>query len=485
MITDKAKFGPFQYRTTPYKHQDEIFLKSRDLIAYGLFWEMGTGKSKPFIDTMAWLFLKGEIDGVIVVSDKGAYLNWEIEEIPRHMPNIPYRIGHWNSHMRKAEQAVMERLMVAQDNTLDILCVNIEALSSERATLAVERFIKNHYCLMIIDESTSIKNPKAQRTLSAWKLGAQCDYRRIATGTPITQSPLDLFAQCQFLKPGLIGCNSFTAFRSYYATTILQSFGGRKPFLQITGYKNLDHLNRILQSFSSRILKTQCLDLPDKVYETLVIEHTPEQAAMYESLKRTAIIQLEQGLLTSTSALTTINKLMQINCGHVKLDDGTLLDVPSNRVNITVDLLETLGNEKVIIWCAYQRDVQLLLAEIKQRKLDGYAVHYYGLTTTEERAEHLRRFHTDPRCQWFIGTAATGGKALTLVEANKTIYYSNTYQLEDRLQSEDRNHRIGQTNKVTYIDMVCPGTIDQKVLASLKTKQDLASQVLDRFRELV
>lgn len=491
MINDMTLFSPFHMRTDPYDHQRKEFERSRDMEYYGLFHEMGTGKSKILVDTIQWLFLKQEIDGVLIVSDKGAYLNWYFEEINKHLPELQQRLVYWSSYMNRPEQNKVNEILCAKNDCLDILCINVEALGFQpkkkqtRAFDVAKQFIQSHYTMMIVDESTSIKNPKADRTRACWELGAMCDYRRIATGTPITQSPLDLFGQCQFLKQGILGFHSFVAFRSYYAKMVTISMGSRS-FQKIAGFQNLDELTTSIHPFTSRILKSECLDLPDKVYETIYVEQTPEQRTAYENLKEMSLLQFAQGLLTSTSALTTINKLHQINCGHVKLDDKTTIDIPSNRVNMVVNLLSDLDPKiKVILWCNFQRDVELLMAALETIDDRRYPVHYYGKTTDNDRLAALSMFKKDPLCSWFVGTAATGGKALTLVESNFTIYYSNGYNLEDRLQSEDRNHRIGQTSKVTYIDLICAGTVDQRIVKALKTKKDLASQVLDNFRELI
>ena len=192
--------------------------------------------------------------------------------------------------------------------------------------------------------------------------------------------------------------------------------------------------------------------------------------------------QFEQGLLSTTSAITTINKLHQINCGHVKLDDGTTIDIPNNRISALIELLEKVQG-KVLIWCAFQRDVELILKALENK--DTYPVHYYGKSTAADRERALRLFASDPNCQWFVGTAATGGKGLTLTIATTTIYYSNSDSAEDRWQSEDRNHRKGQTNQVTYFDMIIPRSVDDKILKALSRKEDLAFNVLDKFRDLM
>lgn len=487
MITKPIQW---RYATQPYEHQEKIFRESRERSEFALFWEMGTGKSKVIIDTATWLFVAGEIDGVLILSDKGSYMGWYHDEIDKHLPLMfPSRRAYWSSSMRSKDRKPLEEILVAQDDALDFLCMNIEAINSERAYAIAERFIRSHYCMMVIDESTSIKNPKAERTKRAIELGQLTDYRRICSGTPITQSPLDMFGMSQFLRHNILGFASFTSFKVHYCIFDLIYISGGRQIQVVSGHKNLDDLHRRIQGFSSRILKTECLDLPQKVYETKYVELSAEQRRIYDDLKDRALVELDQGLLTSTAALTTINKLQQIVCGHVKLDDGTIVDLENGRMQLLIELLETI-DEKVVIWCAFQRDVELILEAIRVWRKDAkdslYGVHYYGKTSEADRAKALANFEKDHDCRWWVGTAATGGKGINqLVAARYGIYYSNTYNLEDRLQSEDRLHRIGQLRSVTYFDIIAHGTVDEKVLVALHDKRDLAHQVLDRFRELI
>lgn len=480
---------PYQQKTRGYAHQEAEFQKSKHRKVYAFWWEMGTGKSKPIVDTIGELYCQQQIDGAVIFSDKGAYLNW-YSELEKHLSSsIPRRVAHWSSSAKAKEVDARRELIGARDNCLDVLLVNIEALISDKCVDFIRDFIAGHYCLMAIDEATSIKNPKSQRTKIATKLGRACDYRRVLTGTPITQSPLDMYSMCDFLESELLGFPTFTSFRAYYATMIRMNLGpGRPSFDKIVGYRNLNHLTESLRPFSSRILKSECLDLPDKVYEIRQVELSDSQQKAYASLKQTAILQLEQGLLTSTSALTTINKLQQICCGHVKIDDKQTIDLDSNRVPVLLDLLDELSDHKVVIWCAFQRDVELITWAIREKYgMERGCVHYYGKTTDEMRRHAIHSFVNNPAVRYFVGTQATGGKGIDGLQSSCSyaIYYSNPYSLEDRLQSEDRLHRIGQNNKVTCIDLISPGTVDERVLAALKTKKDLSHEVLDRFRELI
>ena len=485
MITTPANF---EFHTKPFSHQELEFERSKTLKHYAIFWEMGCGKSKTIIDTIAYLWWTKEIDGVILVGDKGNYRNWHGEIAVHLHPSIKRRVAHYSSSASRLELQKIKSLLVPQNDVLDFLLINVEAFSGNNASVLCQRFFNGHYVFMCVDEATSIKNPKAMRTKNVIAAGRRADYRRILTGTPVVQGPLDLYSMCEFLEKGLLGFPTYTSFKCHYCIQQRISLGPNRPsFDKVVGYRNLNDLTVSIEPFSSRITKDQCLDLPDKIYQTYDVELTPEQQTAYNTLKETAVVQLKQGLLTSTSVLTTLNKLQQIVCGHVKLDNGQCVDIPNNRLDDLQTILETIGDEhKVIIWCAFQRDVELVVERIRSwKKINHVVVDYYGKTPESIRQTNLDAFTREPLCQYFVGTASTGGKGITLTCATYVIYYSNSYSLEDRLQSEDRAHRIGQTKNVTYIDLVTRGTTDEKVIDALKRKEDLAHQVLDRAEDLL
>ena len=487
MINDMPNFSlQFTHMLPPYKHQQDILELSRDREYYGLLWEMGVGKSKTLIDNAQYLFLNREIDGLLVISDKGCYRGWEYDHIPSHLPrSIPYRLGVWSSTMRVRDEKNVRRLLNPVDNVLDILVMNVESFSSQsgRGADFAYQFLNCHHAMMAVDEATSIKNLGAARTRAVVELGKHAEYRRIATGTPITQGPLDLYSMCTFLKQGCLGFESFAAFRNYYAKMETVVLAGNKRFQTIVGYRNLDELAESLKPFTSRILKSECLDLPEKVYEVLYVDQTQEQAVAYENLRKVAVLELEQGLVTSVNALTTISKLHQINCGHIKTDDGNVVYFNNERPRILVQLLENIGG-KVVVWGHYQADMHIIRETLSKAKIP--AVEYHGQTSDVQRHSSLERFRNDPEVKVLFGTPAAGGKGLNdLVVASTMIYYSNHYNLERRLQSEDRLHRPGQKNKVTIIDLACARTIDTKIIHALKIKKDLASEVLDLYRDLL
>jgi SNF2 family DNA or RNA helicase len=464
----------------PYGHQAKILGETWNRKQFALFWEMGAGKSKPIIDTAAMLFLAGEIDGLWIVCDNGAYRNWTDYEIPRHMPpHVPTRTAYWASTMKSAEKRKVEQLLVAVDDVLDILVMPVEAFSATRAPIFAEAFLRSHYPMGVIDESSSIKNLKANRTGKILSLRNFCEYRRIMSGTPITNSPIDLFSQFEFLESGLLGFTSYVAFRNHYCKLMLMD-AGRGKFLQIVGYKNLEELTQNIQPHSSRVLKVDCLDLPDKIYERCFVEHTAEQRLAYETLRSTAVMEMESGQVTVTSALTMLGKLHQINCGHVKDDDGMTRDIPNNRVSELLRLIE-LVDGKVIVWAYFVRDIELIRLALTAGNIRH--VHYYGATSPDDRVKAINDFRNDPGIKVFLSNQQTGGKGISLTEASDVVYYSQSFSLTSRLQSEDRCHRPGQHRNVTYTDLVTANTVDIKICDALRDKKDLASSVLDVYRE--
>lgn len=490
MISEFGKFGEFAFNTTPMAHQLKSFEETKDRPYYALFWEMGCAKTKVCIDTAAYLFLKGKIDGVLVISDKGAYGNWTNTEIPIHIPsNVPYRSLLWKSTVGKQYAELQQSFLTVKPDCLDFVAMNVEAFSRDKALIYAKEFIRNHYTLVIIDESDSIKSPKSKRTQAILTLRDVVEYRRILTGTPISNSPLDIYAQAEFLNRGLLG-NSFTVFQAEYAHLMLTDTGRGKKYYTILGYKNLDQLRERIKPWSSSLFKKDCLDLPEKVYTTWHVEHTPEQAKMYKEIKELALTEYAGGLLTATSALTALIRLHQINCGHVKMDalsedeNGVVIDIPNNRVSTLIEILSKI-NGKVIIWACFKRDFELIGKALTEHFGKDSWVDYYGGTSEANRQIALERFLKQEHCRFFVSNPATGGRSLTLTVATYAIYYSYNWRLALRLQSEDRNHRKGQTKSCTYIDMCIPGTIDTKILKSHKDKKDIAHTILSDFKNII
>lgn len=470
----------YRFKHQPYAHQLAALKESWNKKEWAWLMDMGTGKSKVAIDNMSILYDKGAISGALIVAPKGVYRNWTDKELPQHLPDhIEHRIGTWSSTLSKEAEKEILSLFELDVDDLKILVINVEALSSGRGAKLAEKFLKANTTYMAVDESTTIKNPKAKRTKTIIKLGKLAKIRRIMTGSPVTKSPLDLYSQCEFLSTDLLGFNSYYSFCVRYANMIKRNAGSH-TYNQILGFQNLDELSETLTRFSTRVLKEECLDLPDKVFQTRTIEMTPEQKRMYKEMKKyaMAVIEEEGSTVSATVVITQLLRLHQISCGFATSDDGVVTSVKNNRLKELMSILEETSG-KVIIWANYRHDIHLLKEEISKVYGPESVATYFGDTSTDERSQIVKDFQ-DPTndLRFFVGNPSTGGYGLTLTEAKTVIYYSNNYDLEKRLQSEDRAHRIGQKHNVTYIDLMCEKTVDEKIVKSLLTKQNIANEIL-------
>ena len=466
----------YKFKTKPYAHQITALEKSWNKETYAYFMEMGTGKTKVLIDNAAMLYDKGKIDGLLIVAPKGVVGTWYDQELPTHLPgHIENVTILWQANITKGQQEKLDSLFEPEE-TFHILIMNVEALSTTKGTDFAAKFINSHNTLMVIDESTTIKNPSAKRTKNILNLSTNTKYRRIMTGSPVTKNPLDLYSQCEFLSSWLLDFTSYYAFRNRYAEMKTMYLRGRS--IQVVDkFKNLHELSEQLKEFSYRVLKEDCLDLPEKNWTKRQITLTPDQRKIYIQMKETALAMLNGKQATTMTVLTQLMRLHQITCGHFTADDGTIQRIANNRVNELMDILSEMEG-KAIIWAHYQWDIKDIIKEIVKEYGPGSVVDYFGLTPQDERQGNIKKFQDDPRCRFLVGTPSTGGYGITLTAANTVIYYSNGYDLEKRLQSEDRAHRIGQKKNVTYVDIIAEDTVDEKIVKSLRDKINVASQVL-------
>ena len=467
----------YKFKTKPYAHQLKALEMSWNKEVFAYFMEMGTGKSKVLLDNVAMLFDKGKINSVLIVAPKGVYKNWYDSEIPEHLPeHINRNVVLWKALITKEQKLKCDSLFEQDFTKLQIFIMNVEALSTRKGLDFAYQFLNVKKALFAVDESTTIKNPGAKRTKNIIQLSKMGKYRRILTGSPVTKSPLDLYTQCAFLDPYLLDFTSYYAFRNRYAELRTANFSGRSVQV-VTGYKNLSELADTLKSFSYRVLKDDCLDLPPKTYMKRVIQLTPEQKRVYEQMKKTALATLNGKMVTTMNVITQLMRLQQITCGHFKADDDSIQNIKSNRITELMDVLEEVEG-KAVIWAHWRHDIDTIVESIED-KYPGSVVTYYGDTTVEDRQKAIKKIQ-DPesKVRFLVGTTQTGGYGITLTGASTMIYYSNGYDLEKRQQSEARIDRIGQEKPMTYIDILAEDTIDEKIVKSLRKKVNIATEIM-------
>lgn len=520
----------------PFDHQLDRWRRTRDKRFWGTFWEQGTGKSCKTIMEAAWLYSHGQIDAMLVLAPNGVHRNWITDEIPTHWPTELGSPGVCWYRSKSSEAKYHQREVQACIDSpgFAVLAMSYDALDTDDKPAKpgvrdhavkggrswAKEFLTKRKVLIVADEASRIKGHDTIRTILSCKAAMLAPYRRACNGTPVSNSPFDLYAQVCFLDPlvgprgGLQspfwiskGINSFQGFKTQfgvwgkgYRWGVDKKTGERKKieFPDLKGYRNLDLLNSWLDEISDRITKEDAgLNLPDKLYKTLRFDLTEAQRRVYQMLTEESIAYLDSGeLVTTPLVLTKMLRLQQVCSGYVAVDDPEgepIIDIGKEnpRLDLLCEVCEDLPH-KAIIWTRFKRDVDLILGRLHE--MGRKAVRYDGNVGDQERRENVLAFQKGD-AQFFVSNPVAGGEGLTLLGdqsegaaealACKTvIYYSNNFSLQNRLQSEDRAHRIGQRWPVQYIDIVASDTIDDQIASNLKNKFNIAQQVTgDKFRQ--
>lgn len=496
----------FNWITQPYDHQREWWSIIREQPYFALEWEMGLGKTKTIIDVCQWLHAKGEIDALLVVTLKDVHRKWATQEFPLHYPKGKADAAFWRRGIVENGMWVGEnarkRTSIIKSPRFAVATINFDSVHRRAGMKFCERFLRQRKAAIVVDESHKIKSPKAAATKACFKLGKMAERRWIMTGTMSTGSTLDAWSQYSFLDPSIVGNMPYWAFKNEFA--VQEQVGDKtfetweksqltgkpqkveKPVMAIVGYKNEKGLAAMLDPYRSRLLKSDCLDLPPKLYRMRSFEMTDKIRAAYEAMLRDFMVELDgDRTMTATMAMTKLTRLQQITCNYLVPDDfdPDAEDIPGERIEEKNPRIEAMMEEleKVngmgIVW-SYKRYCLREIAEaLRTAYGEASVVEYHGGISGDDKAANLRRFQEE-RCRWFVGNPQSGGTGIDLVQAQDMMYHDNSFNLALRLQSEDRFHRIGQEGSTcTITDIECLGTIDRMQLSRLKDKKDIAGRV--------
>lgn len=453
----------------PWDHQVRAFMLSRGREVFGLFMEMGTGKTRVVIDSAAYLFEQGEIDMCLIIAPNGVHRQWVQKEVPLWMP--PRIDVHPWAHTQTRKEP--KDLYDGRPGKLKFYAINIEQLSVASGKARLGRLlesVRGKRTLLVVDESSMIKWHRAARTQTIEKLGVLARYRRILDGLPVSKGVQDIYAQFRFLDPNIIGVTSFTGFRNRYCR-----MGGFENRV-IVGYKNVGELMNRVQGHTFRVRKEDCLDLPKKMPPVEAwVELTDEQRKYYRQMKENFFMEIERGEIVDGSVgAVRLMRMHQVVCGHLprtKKNDWRPLS--SNRIDRLVRLLDQVDG-KCVIWCRWVPDI----IQITER-LGDTCVEYSGRVKQRDREMALWKLENDPGIRHLVGQQQSGGVGLNMTAACNTFYFSNYPSLRLRKQSEDRTHRGGQTRTCSYWDLLVPNSPDTLIMDILKKDYDLALKSLD------
>lgn len=450
----------YEFKTVPKPWQERGYHASRDMITYAYAMDPGMGKTKLALDVAGYNFDKGKIDTLLVLAPNGVHEVW-VEEAAKHL-NVPYEGAAYRSGLVNRPFLAV---LASKRDTLKVIAVNIEAMSSPSGVALVKKLMKGRRVMMVVDESQKIRTPSAKRTRSIWHLGEGAVMRRICSGTVIIRGPENLYAQYRFLHPAIIGCSTYTEFKSTYCIEA-------GPFHEIVGYR---HQEMLLEKIAKRTFFAyeSEMGLDDPVVSDRPVALSKEQRRLYDQFRDAFLAELQSGAIVEAPlAINRLQKFQQVVAGHVRLDDASWEAVPCPRLDDAVDVAQNAPS-KILVWGQWQPDIIQLAARFKKAGIES--VTYFGLNSPGKNRENLARFKEDSSVHAFIATQSSGGAGLTINEAKHTLNYSHTFNTEHAWQARKRNHRLGQEHIIHVTNLIAKGTVDVKTLKSQNTKWDLAS----------
>lgn len=455
-----------------FTHQKTALALSAERPAYAYLLEMGLGKTAIAIANAGYLYLKKEICAVLVIAPKGVHRQWTETEIPMHIDKrIKVKCFTWGEKFEK----------ISNGGSLIFLSMNVDSIRTPKGFDTAFEFLSvyKNRSMMIVDESHLIKNGATDRTRAAWKLGKLAKYRRILTGTPIAKSIIDAWSQFMFLDERILGHRYMTSFRSRYCI-----MGGWEN-KQIVGQKNTEEFSRLIAPHSFRKTKDEVLDLPPKTYVQREYEMGEETRKHYNSMRNTYMTMLEEGEITDApNAAVAALRLQQIVCGYLAKEDGTIVEISSERIEAMLEIVRQVKGQ-IVIWARFIEDIKRIERALIKEEGKNCCLTLIGETKSSDRLTAVERF-TKNKIRFLVSNPQAGGTGLNLQGKNiSAIYYSNSFRSLDRWQSEDRIHRMGTIGTVTYFDLIAAKSVDRGILLNLRNKKSISDLTLDEMRGLI
>lgn len=426
---------------------------------------MGCGKTITTIAVVGRAFLNGKTKRVLIIAPKSIVMVWQQEF--EKFADFPYTLIVLEGSSEKKKQQLKD----IKGASLQAAVINYDSVQ-----LIEEDLARWNPDFIVADESTRIKNPNAKTSKAVHRISKGCRYRMILTGSPITQNPLDLYSQYKMLDEGIFG-KSFYAFKNYYA--VLGSYN------QPIGYKNMPELISKAHSIAYRVTKADALDLPDTIDEIRPVTLEEKAQKLYRQFVKDSYMELSKGEVIATNVLTRILRLQQMTGGFIRPDEEVdrYEQVSKAKLEALEDILDEAieAGQKVVVMARFIPEI-MEIQKLLEKKSIGHALIHGGV---KDRAEEVRRFQEDTNCMVFVGQIQTTSMGITLTSASTIVFYSLSYNYADYIQAKARIHRIGQKNKCVYIHLIAQNTIDSEVMKALEQKQDIATAIVDNWRNII
>lgn len=447
---------------------------------FGLLFEMGCGKTLTAIAIMGALYQEKKIDRVLIVAPTSVVAVWphELADFADYPFTVETLLGDKSKRLKS-----LNDLTRYPYPKLKVAVINYESVWRDGIQDAIKTYDPD---LIICDESQRIKTHNSKQSQAMHQLGDRARYKLILSGTPVQNNVTDIWSQYRFLDKTVFG-EIYYAFQNHYC--VMHSVFKSKVMRTI----NEDELVQKEHSIAFRVTKEEALDLPEQTFETRYIEMTPKERKTYDALKRESVADIEGGgTITATTVLTKLLRLQQFTGGFLVKDGATEPEqVSTAKLDALKDIIEDYvidGGKKLVVFARFIPEVNAIIdmAEktLKPDKTGKKVVSIQGSVKKEERGNIIEQFQKDPDTVLIVGQIDTLGVGVTLTAADTCVYYSKTYNYATYEQSLSRIHRISQRNVCTYIDLVCADSVDEKITMALKKKEDLATKIVDNWKEI-
>jgi len=479
-------------KTTPLAHQLEDFHRFKAAPSWAAFWDPGLGKTKEAIDIAYAHYVAGDIKRLLVVAPNIVHSNWITDELPKHAwDGIDTRTMAWHSRKARTKGQVAEGRQLLEFGGFSIAAMTYEGICTDAGTAFAAEFVKTRPTMIVADELHRLQTHDSRRSKLMTKAGKFAVIRAGLTGTPVGNSPFSVFSQVRFLDPDFWkkrGIGGWTAFKHEFGVWE-EKWSARGKYPELVEYKNLGRLQTYLAEIGSRRRREDALDLPPQVFMKRRFDLSREQRRVYDELKAQFRAELEdKTILEVPIALTRIMKLHQIACGHVRDAEGADHAVGDDQPRL--DALEEICEdcpEQAIVWTRFRTDGRMILERLNGAPgpFGKRAALVNGDVGPKDRERSLAAFRGGD-VKFLVANPLTMGVGVTLNEAKTTINYSHDHSLIQRQQSDARNYRHGQTQKVRVIDMIANGTVDEMIIAALIENMDVAALVQgDAYKEWI
>jgi SNF2 family DNA or RNA helicase len=473
---------------------------------YALFFEQGAGKTPTTISVVSKMAIDRPDDmiRVLVVCPKGLRHNWATE-IGR-FSTMPGKSTIMRGQLLNRVGQLITAFAPEPDARVSYVIASYEA-----AVRTADEIRALPWDLIVLDEGHNIKTPNIKRTRAMLSLRDAASKRMLLTGTPVTNTPLDLYAQLEFLGQGWSGFRSWEAFKDFYGVFVETESG----FKKLVSIQNKPFMQERLARTSFIITKKEALpELPDKVYDTYGVDMSGPQADAYARVAEKLLLEIEDDLghetaMTINNVLTKLLRLAQICSGYVVPDREVDVEADTSRarelrwfdenpkLEALVEMLKEKGpHQKTLVWCCFVPDIKRIMDRLAAEGVK--AVAYYGSVKEDAREDAVHAFNADPEVKVLVGNPAAGGVGLNLVgypywdgeqspvetNCDHEVFYSQDWSMSKRAQAEDRPHRKGTRTNVRITDLIVPDTIDEEIRLRVLLKKRTALEISD-IREII